>query len=1058
MKTALLSMAMVLSAAAAAQTLNMQKLEGMKARSIGPAAMSGRVTAIDVVLKNTDVIYVGTASGGLWRSKSAGVTWEPLFDSMNVASIGALAIDQSNPDVIWVGTGEGNPRNSQTSGNGVYKSIDGGRTWVHLGLDATRNIHRVIIDPRNSDVVYVGAIGSAWGEHPERGVYKTTDAGKTWNKILYVDAKTGVADLVMDPSNPNKLIAAMWQYRRYPWFFQSGGVGSGLYITFDGGATWKKRTDEDGLPKGNLGRIGIAVSRSMPNIIYALIESKKNALYKSDDGGFKWSKVSDKDIGNRPFYYAEIYVDPQNESRLYNLFSVVTVSEDGGKTFQPFIPWRIHPDHHAFWIHPNDPSFIIDGNDGGLAISHDRGTSWRFVENLPLGQFYHIAVDNETPYNIYGGLQDNGSWRGPAYIWRLGGIRNSYWDLVGGGDGFEVLPDQSGNRYCYGMSQGGELFRYDMETGESKSIKPIHPDGTFLRFNWNAGLAHDPIALTTIYYGSQFLHKSTDRGNTWQTISPDLTTNDTSKQKQLESGGLTYDVTAAENHCSIIAVAPSPVAQGVIWVGTDDGNVQVTQDGGKSWNNVVRNIRGVPDSTWVPHIHASSYNGSEAFVVFENHRRNDWTPYVYHTKDFGKSWTRIVDEKKVWGYTLSFVQDPVEPKLMFCGTEFGLYVSIDGGSNWNKWRHGFPTVSTTELLIHPKEHDLVIGTFGRSIFVLDDIRPLRSLASKGATVLDKYLHVFDGPNAQITEYKYGLGGWGRTDAMYEGENRPSGAMISFVFNPDTTKKAVEKNKDGKKETSEKTEKASSKPDSVKVEILSQNEVIRTFKAEVKKGINRVVWGLDRTGERSPSQPKPAKDAPEPGGEPVLPGKYTARLTYDKYIDSTSVNVTFDPRFSFTNADLQAKFAMRRDFAKRMRLATEAADRLRDAKKTIDQISGVLKEREDTTAKLVKKTGASLHDSIKAIDELINAKEVQGIRRDPNILTAKLGDVQGYLYSSWEAPTETDRIALKDATDQLESITNRINRFFSTQWVNYQKQVDDAKPVFFETYEPLKVVK
>lgn len=1041
-----------------AQPLNMDKLEGMKVRSIGPAGMSGRITAIDVVQKNPDIIYVGTASGGLWRSKSAGVAWEPVFDSVNVASIGALAIDQNNPDVIWVGTGEGNPRNSQTNGNGVYKSIDGGKTWTHLGLDATRNIHRLILDPRNSDVAYVGATGAAWGENPERGVFKTTDGGATWNKVLFVDAKTGVADLVMDPTNPNKLFCAMWQYRRWAWNFKSGGPGSGLYVSFDAGKTWKKRTSEDGLPEGELGRIGLAISRSSPNIIYALIEAKKNALYKSEDGGFKWKKVADKDIGNRPFYYAEIYVDPQNENRIYNLHTFVSVSEDGGKTFSTFIPWRIHPDHHALWISPTDPSFIIDGNDGGLAITHDRGKTWRFVENLPLGQFYHISIDNETPYNVYGGLQDNGSWRGPAYVWRSAGIRNSYWESVGGGDGFEVLPDRSSNRYCYGMSQGGELYRYDLHTGEQKTIKPIHPDGKFLRFNWNAGLAHDPVSLTTIYYGSQFLHKSTDRGNTWQIISPDLTTNDTSKQKQLESGGLTYDVTTAENHCTITAVAPSPLAQGTIWVGTDDGNVQLTQDGGKSWTNVVRNFRGVPDSTWVPQIYASNYSASEAFVVFENHRRNDWTPFVFHTKDFGKSWRRIVDEKKVWGYALSFAQDPVEPKLMFCGTEFGLYVSIDGGERWTKWR-SFPSVSTTDVIIHPKEHDLVIGTFGRSVWVLDDIRPLRAIASKGANILDKYMHVFDIRDAQITEYKPAPGIWSAADAIYEGENRPYGAMISFVFNPDTTKKKSEE-KTGQRKTEESADQkeTKAKSDSVKIEILSGNEVVRTFKAEAKKGINRTQWNFDRRSERFPSMPKPAKDAPELGGEPVLPGKYKVRITNGKYSDSAEVNVAFDKRFSYSDADMKAKAALRDEYRKRVRIATEAADRLRDAKKRIEQIAGVIKDREDSSAKKVKERGAALQDSIKAIDELINAKEVQGIRRDPTILTARLGNASNYLYSTWEAPTETERLALNHATQVLERITSRINNFFSTQWDQYRKLVEEAKPAFFENYEPLKIEK
>ncbi|HSD64224.1 MAG TPA: hypothetical protein VLB50_10515, partial [Ignavibacteriaceae bacterium] len=583
-----------------AQKINMDKFKGMKPRAIGPAGMSGRVTAFDVVMSNTDIIYAGTASGGLWRSTSAGVNWEPIFDKEPVTSIGAVAVDQRVPDVIWVGTGEANPRNSQSSGNGVYKSIDGGKNWIHRGLDKTRNISRVIIDPYNSDVVYVAALGSAWDSTEERGIYKTSDGGHTWNRILYVDEKTGAADLIMDPSNPNKLFAAMWEYRRWPWYFKSGGPGSGLYVTFDGGKNWTKRTEKDGLPNGVLGRIGLALCNKYPNVVYALIESKKNALYRSDDGGFKWKMVNNKDVGDRPFYYSQLAVDPENENRIYDIHSIVTVSEDGGKTFETLVSWnKLHPDHHAFWISPRDPGFLIDGNDGGMAISHDKGKTWRFVENLPLGQYYHIDYDMETPYNVYGGMQDNGSWMGPNRVFSTEGITNFYWQMLSFGDGFDVVSDPSDSRYGYSMSQGGNLVRYDMLTGHDKFIRPPDPDTVKLRFNWNAGIAQDPFNDAAIYFGSQFLHKSTDRGNSWQIISPDLTTNDTSKQKQYDSGGLTYDVTDAENFTTIISIDPSPINKDIIWVGTDDGNLQLTRNGGKTWKNVSGNF-GAPAGTWIP--------------------------------------------------------------------------------------------------------------------------------------------------------------------------------------------------------------------------------------------------------------------------------------------------------------------------------------------------------------------------------------------------------------------------------------------------------------------------
>ncbi len=1039
---------------APAQKLDMEKLEGMKPRSIGPAGMSGRITAIAVLRSNPAVMYLGSASGGLWKSTSGGVAWTPVFDTLDVASIGAVAIDQRDADVIWVGTGEGNPRNSQSSGNGVYKSLDGGRTWTHCGLDNTRNIHRLLLDPFNPDIAYAAAMGSAWAATPDRGVYRTTDGGGTWEKVLFVNDNTGAADLVMDPTDPGKLIAAMWEYRRLPWFFKSGGPGSGLYITFDGGKTWKKKTSDDGLPKGDLGRIGLAIAAGEPNRVYALVEAQKNALYRSDDGGFKWKKTADTNIGNRPFYYSEIFVDPSNENRLYNLFSEVSVSEDGGKTFETLIGWSsVHGDHHAWYINPDNPKFMIDGNDGGAAISYDRGKTWRFISNLPLGQFYHVRTDNATPYNIYGGLQDNGSWCGPAYALRWGHIVNADWETVGGGDGFDVLPDPSNPRYCYSMSQGGELSRYDIMTGERRIIRPIHPAGARLRFNWNAGIAEDPFNPDAVYYGSQFLHKSTNHGETWEIISPDLTTNDTAKQKQLESGGLTYDVTSAENYCTIMTIAPSPVRKGVIWVGTDDGNVQLTTDGGTTWTNLADRIGGVPDSTWVPQIRASTYDAGEAFVVFDNHRRNDWTPYLYRTSDFGKSWTRLADGSNIRGYVLSVAQDPVEPRLLFLGSEFGLYVSIDGGKNWTQWKQGFPSVSTMDLAIQSREGDLVIGTFGRSLYVLDDLRPLREVARKGTSLLESPLHIFEIPDAALLQFKGNPPGmWFPGDAEFLGHNRPGGARISFVVTPPDTSSAAKKaGKDVKKDS------VAAPLDSVRIEVLTtQGEVIRTLRHQVKKGVNRVVWGLDRRTEREPSQPKPEPGAPEPAAMNVLPGTYTVRMTYGKHVDSATVRVSFDNRLPYTEADLKANTQMIEDVYKLFKLATEGADRLRQARKTIEQINGVIKERVDSTAKRVKDLGAALQDSLKKVNELLVDKEVQGIRYDPTLLGSRLNEALWYAGSSWYAPTETQREVAAQATAGLRKYIEATNTFFEHDWLKYKSAVDSAKVSFFDPYTPIKV--
>ena len=1023
---------------APAQSLDMDKMHGLKARSIGPAGMSGRVTSIDVVLNNPSIIYIGTASGGLWKSVNGGTSFAPLFDEQPIASIGAVAVNQQNPDVVWAATGEGNPRNSQNFGAGIYKSLDAGKTWQLMGLENTRNIHRVLINPKNPDIVYVGVQGSAYGDHAERGVYKTTDGGKTWDKILYVNDKTGVADMVMDPVNPDKLLVGMWEFRRWPWFFKSGGAGSGLHVTLDGGKTWKQRSKDDGLPEGELGKMGLAISRSNPNVVYALVESKKNALYRSDDGGLKWRKTTDKGIGDRPFYYFDLMIDPKNENRVYEISTYISRSEDGGKNFQTIVPFsRVHSDYHAFWVHPENPDFIILGNDGGLVISRDKAKTWTFVDNLPVGQFYHVNVDMETPFNLYGGMQDNGSWRGPSAVWRDGGIRTEHWEELYFGDGFDVVPDRANPRYGWAMAQGGALGRYDLVTGDTKFMKPVHPNDVYLRYNWNSGIAADPFDPKTIYYGSQFVHKSTNRGDSWDIISPDLTTNDTTRQKASESGGLTFDATNAENYCTILSIAPSPVQKDVLWIGTDDGQLQLTTDGGKTWTNLTKNIKGVPDRTWIPQVQASKYNANEAFVVFDNHRANDWKPYVYRTKDFGKTWEKITNDDKI-GFCYALEQDPEAPNLLFLGTEFGLYVSIDAGKNWSKWKAGFPTVPTMDLVIHPRDHDLAIATFGRALYVLDDIRPLRALAKEGVKILDATLKVFPAPPAIQAIYRQPQGKHDfQTDNLFMGENRPQGAMISFAFTP--------KDKD-------------KKTDSVKVEVFDANRaLIRTFKTGAKAGINRLVWKLDQKRPRFPSQPKPKADAPEGGGMDILPGTYTVKISYNEAKDSTTVLVKADPRSPITDAERKARYDLMQQAMKPVAVVTQAADRLREARDKVDLVNKQLAEREDEKAKAVKKSGKEAQDKIKKLlNTLLPDPDVQGIVRSPKVIQGILGNALGYLQAAEGMPTSTEQNALKNMEASVKAALPPINDFFEKDWAAYQKTVAEAEPKLFETYAPLKM--
>ncbi|MEA2491801.1 MAG: hypothetical protein QOH21_3593, partial [Acidobacteriota bacterium] len=756
-------------------------LAGMKARSIGPATMSGRVAAIDAVESNPDIVYVGAATGGLWKSTNGALSFTPVFDDQPVAAIGAIAINQASPEIVWVGTGEGNVRNSMSVGNGIYKTVDGGKTWQHLGLEKSERIHRIVLHPTNPNIAWVSALGQAWGQNADRGVFKTEDGGRTWKKVLYVNERTGASDLIIDPRNPNKLFASMWEYRRWPWFFSSGGPGSGLYVTYDGGTTWQRYTEEDGMPKGDLGRIGLAISRSNPDIVYAITEAEKSALLRSDDGGRKWRAVNtEASTVSRPFYYADIRVDPADPNRVYNIATLIAASNDGGKNFETLVPFaKVHPDYHAFWINPNDPGHILAGNDGGVAESEDRGASWRFVASLPLGQFYHVAVDMEQPYNIYGGMQDNGSWKGPNTTWETAGIRNWDWQEVGFGDGFATMPIPGDPMTGYAMSQEGFLVRWDLRTGERKDIRPPAPQGVEkLRFNWNAAIAQDPFDGNTIYYGSQFLHKSTNRGDSWTTISPDLTTNRKEWQQQDKSGGLTPDVTGAENFTTLMAIAPSPIERGVIWTGSDDGRVHVTRDGGTTWTSVEANLKGVPANTWVPEIRASRYDAGTAFVVLDNHRRSDWTTYVYKTTDYGKTWTSLAT-KDVRGYAHAIEQDPVDADLLFLGTEFGLFVSQDGGKSWFQWKHGLPTVAVTGLMVHPRDHDLVIVTHGRAAYVLDDIRPLRTVSK---TTMTEPLYLFPVPDAQQYTTRQKEGSRFTGDAEFRGENEPYGALLTYSLN------------------------------------------------------------------------------------------------------------------------------------------------------------------------------------------------------------------------------------------------------------------------------------
>lgn len=1041
------------------QFINLDHFESMAPRNIGPAGMSGRVTAIDVNLKNPNQIFVGTASGGVWRSEGGGIDWQPVFDEQDCQSIGAVAINQQNPAEIWVGTGEGNPRNSHNSGIGIFKSLDGGNTWQHMGLKNTKLIHRIRINPLNPKEIYVAALGAAWGPNPERGVFKTTDGGKTWDKILFVNDSTGCAELVMDPHNPNKLIAAMWEYGRKPWTFNSGGKGSGLWITHDGGQNWKRLTEKDGLPKGDLGRIGLAIAPSSPNIVYALIEAKKNAVYKSTDGGMKWQKISeDETAGNRPFYYAELYVDPNNENRVYSIWTNVSKSEDGGKNWENLLTFRwtsgVHPDHHALWIHPENPDYIINGNDGGLNFSYDRGKTWRFVQNLPVGQFYHVNIDNSVPYQVGGGMQDNGSWVGPSEVWQSGGIRNHHFREVAFGDGFDVVFRPDNPRYVYAMSQGGNVSYIDSETGKRNFIKPYHPEGKELRFNWNAAIAQNPFYEKGLYFGSQYLHASYDCGQTWNIISPDLTTNDTTKQKETKnSGGLTPDVTEAENFTTITAIAPSPLDSNLIWVGTDDGHLQITTDGGENWEELSSKLPKFPKGAWIPQIEVSTHERGEVFVVVNDYRRNNFDPYLYHSKDTGKTWKRIANATSVDGYVRSVVQDPEVPDLLFLGTDHGLFFSFDYGKNWQKWDKKFPSVPVADLKIQAREQDLVIGTFGRSIWIMDDIRPLREMAmdqSMAATY-----RLFPASNGYMVNRRSVDGLRFGADAYFAASGGSTSVQIPIFKKVETKEEKAEEEKaeeeEKEEEVTEDKKAGKKKDDKLYFVVLDMNgDTVRNFSAKPDTGLHYISWRMETNGVEFPSRRDREKDADPPSGPSVFPGTYRIVVSNGDWTDSTTTRVFSDPRLPFDLQAMEAEKATRERVYNMGEQARLLFDKIKDAKKSLDIVKANMKVTKDTLAKGVLKEARSIAGKIDSLELLFFRPQNQkGIPYDEPNLTSRIWTAVNYINNSDGPPTSSAKAAYTRAEKELQQVRTAVEAFFETDWTSFKEKAGRVEVNWFD---------
>jgi photosystem II stability/assembly factor-like uncharacterized protein len=902
------------AAAAAAPAPSEQKpdyaaaLKNVQWRELGPANMGGRIDDFAVVESNPRIVYVGTASGGVWKTINDGTTWEAVFDKESVSTIGALTVAPSDSSNIWVGTGEANNRQSSSWGNGVYKSTDAGKSWTNVGLGYSEHIARIVIHPANPNIVYVAVLGRLWGPNKERGVYKTADGGKTWAQSLSLNEDTGVSDIAMDPQSPDTLYAAAYQRRRTPYGFNGGGPGGAIYKTTDGGATWKKLTK--GLPYadgGDVGRIGLAIYLRNPNIMYALVQHAKGGVFRSEDKGESWTRMGETDP--RPSYYSQIRVDPNNDLRIWVLGAPVYFSEDGGKTFVTTRGARIHGDYHAMWIDPANSSHMIAGTDGGIHWSYDAGRTWDYVNSLALGQFYEIGVDMRTPYWICGGLQDNGSWCGPSATPYTRGITNDDWFRVSGGDGYYTAVDPTDAATVYTESQDGNLLRRDTRTNEARVIRPMPKESEpQYRFQWNSPVLISAYDHRTIYYGGNFLFKSTDRGDTWTKLGGDLTTG-VDRGKLLIFGKVPDKDTISRNdgvqeYPCITTISESPRAPGVLWVGTDDGNLQVTRDAGQNWKNVAERVPGVPKGTYVSRVVASRYADGTAYVTFDGHRGDDFNVYVFLTTDYGESWKSINNGLPADTGTLHVIREhPRNPNLLFAGTEHGAYVSFDRGANWTSLKNNLPTVPVDDIAIHPRDNDLILATHGRSIWVLDDITPLEQLDDK---VLAGDLHLFNIRTAIAWRMYNHKGNTGHK--WFEAQNPPYGALIGFYL----------KAKPDEKEP-------------VKITILDKDgKVIRDIPCsaragegpapgtrrfgsppcEPKAGLNRTNWDLRYSpwAEPTPEQ-RQAMEAGfgfGPRGPLVEPGQYTIKVATGKNEVTQTVQVDEDPRISITPADRAAR--------------------------------------------------------------------------------------------------------------------------------------------------------
>ncbi|MEI6887836.1 MAG: WD40/YVTN/BNR-like repeat-containing protein [Bacteroidales bacterium] len=975
----------------------------IQARQIGPATMSGRISALDAVDKNPALLYVGAATGGLWKSKNYGTTFKPVFEKYNQA-IGAIAIDQQHPDTVWVGTGEVWVRNSTSVGDGIYRTTNAGETWKRMGLEKTERIGKIAIHPKNSDVVFVAALGNLWNPSPDRGLYKTTDGGKTWEKILYVDENTGCSDVAIDWKDPDIMYAGMWEFRRTPWSFSSGGTGSGLYRSANGGKTWDKITKN--MPEGLLGRVTVSVSPVKSDIVFALIEAGKTGLYKSSDKGITWSLSTHSEaVNDRPFYFSVIVPDPLDTSIIYKPGFNLSKSTDGGKTFSPAAVegGNYHSDCHPVYIGKKDNSLIYMGTDGGVYYSMDKGNTWRLMRNLPVSQFYHVSIDKADPFNVYGGLQDNGSWYGPSR--NSSGITNGSWKSVGFGDGFYVYCDKLDSTILYWQFQGGKIARYYLKSGEYKSLIPFRDKDTKeLRFNWNAPMVFSAKS-NSFYVGAQYLYKTTNRGDSWSRISPDLTTADPKKLKQEKSGGLTVDNSSAENHCTIYTINESPLDSLIVWAGTDDGNLQITADGGKSWTNVVGNIPGLPANTWCSYVEPGRFDKNTVYATFDGHRMGDKAPYVFKSTDLGKTWKALADTA-IHGYCHVIKEDLVNPHLLFLGTEGGLYLSIDGGQAWSFFKGNVPRVPVMDMVIHPREHSLVLATHGRGIMIIDDLSPLREISKD---VLDADVKWLKTKDFIIREGSFTQEWTG--DDEYIGQVPRDAASIVYYM------------------------KKRHLFGDIHLEIYdTAGKLIKRLPAGMRKGINVVPWTIQMKPPKVPVSPQMAGEAF--AGPNYSPGEYTVKLFRNDEVYETKIRLLPDPKsmYSLQDREIRQKAVM-----KGYNLLQSLAYTDRQAREVRDQLKNL--------AKSVSKSFSAKLMAISVEMDTLHCRIVstrEGKITGEEKLREKIAFIYGSIMSYPGRPTDSQLQGLDLLTRESEKIQNEVSSIISNQIPVLNKEVVKEK--------------